>query len=87
MHLLRKVRELLLSLQTDRRERHRNHAEQYGHTGDHAGPDADALDGQVAVFLVMAVAAAEVAVGLGIILAIFRHKETTDVDEINLLKW
>jgi NADH-quinone oxidoreductase subunit K len=47
----------------------------------------ESLDGQVAVFLVMAVAAAEVAVGLGIILSIFRHKETTDVDEINLLKW
>jgi NADH-quinone oxidoreductase subunit K len=47
----------------------------------------NSLDGQVAVFLVMAVAAAEVAVGLGIILSIFRHKETIDVDEINLLKW
>jgi NADH-quinone oxidoreductase subunit K len=47
----------------------------------------NSLDGQVAVFLVMAVAAAEVAVGLGIIVSIFRHKETTDVDEINLLKW
>jgi NADH-quinone oxidoreductase subunit K len=47
----------------------------------------NSLDGQVAVFLVMAVAAAEVAVGLAIILSIFRHKETTDVDEINLLKW
>jgi NADH-quinone oxidoreductase subunit K len=47
----------------------------------------NSLDGQVVVFLVMAVAAAEVAVGLGIILSIFRHKETTDVDEINLLKW
>jgi len=47
----------------------------------------NSLDGQVAVFLVMAVAAAEVAVGLGIIVSVFRHKETTDVDEINLLKW
>lgn len=48
---------------------------------------ANSLDGQVAVFLVMSVAAAEVAVGLGIIVSVFRHKETTDVDEINLLKW
>jgi NADH-quinone oxidoreductase subunit K len=47
----------------------------------------NSFDGQVAVFLVMAVAAAEVAVGLGIIVSVFRHKETTDVDEINLLKW
>ena len=47
----------------------------------------NSLDGQVAVFLVMAVAAAEVAVGLAIILSVFRHKETTDVDEVNLLKW
>ena len=47
----------------------------------------NSLDGQVAVFLVMAVAAAEVAVGLGIIVAVFRHTQTTDVDEVNLLKW
>ena len=38
------------------------------------------LDGQVFVFMVMAVAAAEVAVGLAIIVSLFRHKETTDVD-------
>jgi NADH-quinone oxidoreductase subunit K len=45
------------------------------------------LDGQVFVLLVMAVAAAEVAVGLAIVVALFRHKETTDVDRWNLLKW
>jgi NADH-quinone oxidoreductase subunit K len=45
------------------------------------------IDGQVFVLLVMAVAAAEVAVGLAIIVSLFRHKETTDVDEIDLLKW
>ncbi len=45
------------------------------------------VDGQVFVLLVMAVAAAEVAVGLAIIVALYRHKETTDVDEMNLLKW
>ena len=45
------------------------------------------LDGQVFVLFVMAVAAAEVAVGLAIVIALFRHKETTDVDKWNLLKW
>jgi NADH-quinone oxidoreductase subunit K len=44
------------------------------------------VDGQVFVLLVMAVAAAEVAVGLAIVVALYRHKETTDVDEMNLLK-
>ncbi len=38
------------------------------------------------VLLVMAVAAAEVAVGLAIVVAYYRHKETTDVDEMDLLK-
>jgi NADH-quinone oxidoreductase subunit K len=45
-----------------------------------------ALDGQVFVFFVMTVAAAEAAVGLAIIIAIFRHKESVDVDDVNLLK-
>lgn len=45
------------------------------------------LDGQVFVFFVMIVAAAEVAVGLALIVAIFRLKETVNVDEINLMKW
>ena len=44
-------------------------------------------DGQVFVFFVMAVAAAEVAVGLAIIIAVFRNKVTVDVAEVNLLKW
>jgi NADH-quinone oxidoreductase subunit K len=43
--------------------------------------------GQVFVLLVMAVAAAEVAVGLALIVAYTRHKDTTDVDEMDLLKW
>ena len=47
----------------------------------------NSLDGQVFVFLVMTVAAVEVAVGLAIVVSIFRLKETTDVDEINLMKW
>jgi NADH-quinone oxidoreductase subunit K len=45
------------------------------------------LDGQVVVLLVMTVAAAEAAVGLAIIISIFRTKGTINVDEINLLKW
>jgi NADH-quinone oxidoreductase subunit K len=47
----------------------------------------DNVDGQVFVLLVMAVAAAEVAVGLAIVVALYRHKETADVDEINTLRW
>jgi len=45
------------------------------------------FSGQVFIFLVMAVAAAEVAVGLAIIVAIFRKKETVNVDDINIMKW
>jgi NADH-quinone oxidoreductase subunit K len=48
----------------------------------HGGPD-----GQIVVFFAIAVAAAEAAVGLGIVIALFRLRETTDVDEVNLLKW
>ncbi len=44
------------------------------------------VDGQVFVFFVMTVAAAEVAVGLAIIVNMFRLRETVFVDEINLLK-
>lgn len=50
-------------------------ARQYGH-----------LDGQVLVFFVITVAAAEVAVGLALIVAIFRTKRSINIDEINLLK-
>ncbi|MGH7599348.1 MAG: NADH-quinone oxidoreductase subunit NuoK [bacterium] len=45
------------------------------------------LEGQIFVFFVMVVAAAEVAIGLALIVAIFRVKETVFVDEINLMKW
>jgi NADH-quinone oxidoreductase subunit K len=44
------------------------------------------LTGQVFVFFVMTVAAAEAAVGLAIILAIFRHRQSVDLGTINLLK-
>ena len=46
----------------------------------------NSVDGQVFVFLVMTLAAAEVAVGLAIIVALFRNKQTVNVDEINLMK-
>jgi len=46
-----------------------------------------AMDGQIIVFFVMTVAAAEAAVGLAIIISMFRGRETTNVDELNLLRW
>ncbi|NIM98262.1 MAG: NADH-quinone oxidoreductase subunit NuoK [candidate division Zixibacteria bacterium] len=45
------------------------------------------LDGQVIVFLVMTVAAAEAAVGLAIIICLFRNKKSVNVDDYNLMKW
>ena len=47
----------------------------------------DSLRGQVFAFFVIAAAAAEVAVGLAITVAIVRWQETIDVDDINLMKW
>jgi NADH-quinone oxidoreductase subunit K len=44
------------------------------------------LSGQIFVFFVMVVAAAEAAVGLAIIIAVFRSRETLNVDQINLMK-
>lgn len=44
------------------------------------------MDGHVFVFLIMAVAAAEAAVGLAIIIAIFRNRETINADKFNLLR-
>jgi NADH-quinone oxidoreductase subunit K len=43
--------------------------------------------GQVFAIFVIAVAVAEAAVGLGILLALFRNRETVQVDEVDLLKW
>ncbi len=45
------------------------------------------IDGQLFVFFVMTVAAAEVAVGLAIIVALFKNRETVNIDEINIMKW
>jgi NADH-quinone oxidoreductase subunit K len=44
------------------------------------------VDGQVLVFFVITVAAAEVAVGLALLVTIFRTRQTTDVDEVSTLK-
>ena len=46
----------------------------------------NSVDGQVFVFLVMTLAAAEVAVGLAIIVSLFRNKQTINIDEINILR-
>ena len=43
--------------------------------------------GQMLVFFVMAVAAAEAAVGLAIVIALFRNKQTVHINEINIMKW
>lgn len=45
------------------------------------------ITGQALVFFVMAVAAAEAAVGLAIVIALFRNRATVNIDEINILKW
>jgi NADH-quinone oxidoreductase subunit K len=45
------------------------------------------IDGQVIVFFVITVAAAEAAVGLGIIISMFRNRATVNADELNLLRW
>lgn len=45
------------------------------------------INGQMYVIFVMAVAAAEVAIGLGIIVNLFRQKETINIDEVNLMKY
>jgi NADH-quinone oxidoreductase subunit K len=47
----------------------------------------DHVTGQVFALFVIAVAAAEAAIGLGIILAFYRNKETVNVDEIRLMRW
>jgi NADH-quinone oxidoreductase subunit K len=47
--------------------------------GDHTG--------QIIVFFVMAVAAAEAAIGLALFIAVYRHRRTIDVNRINLMRW
>jgi NADH-quinone oxidoreductase subunit K len=49
-------------------------------------PDA-AITGQVIVLFVIAVAAAEAAVGLALFIAVYRSRKTIDVDRLNLMRW
>jgi NADH-quinone oxidoreductase subunit K len=45
------------------------------------------LDGQVFVFFIMTVAAAEAAVGLALMIAFYKNRESIDVEDLNLMKW
>ena len=45
------------------------------------------LDGQVFVLFIMTVAAAEAAVGLALMIAFYKNKESIDVDDVNMMKW
>jgi NADH-quinone oxidoreductase subunit K len=45
------------------------------------------LDGQIFVFFIMTVAAAEAAVGLALMISFFNNRESIDVDDLNLMKW
>ena len=49
--------------------------------------ESQSMIGQLFVFFVMTVAAAEAAVGLAIVIALFRRRRTTDVDDANLMRW
>lgn len=50
-------------------------------------PDASAVHGQVFALFVIAIAAAEVGVGLAIVLNMFRNRATVDVDDADLMRW
>jgi len=52
-----------------------------------AGAGGASLDGQVFVLTVIAVAAAEVAVGLGIVISMFRNRDSVNIDDVSLLRW
>ena len=47
----------------------------------------DRLDGQVFVLMVIAVAASEVAVGLGILISMFRNRDSVNLEDVSLLRW
>ncbi len=52
-----------------------------------AGATVSALNGQVFVLMAIVVATAEVAVGLGIVISLFRNRDSMNVEEVSLLKW
>ncbi len=49
--------------------------------------DLGKIDGQVFVFFIMTVAAAEAAVGLALMIAFYKNRESIDVEDVNLMKW
>ncbi len=49
--------------------------------------EAPALDGQIFVLMVITVAAAEVAVGLGIVISMVRNRDSVNLEEVSLLRW
>ncbi len=51
------------------------------------GEQHQSLDGQVFAIFVITIAVAEAAVGLGIVIALFRNKETINIDEVDQMKW
>ncbi len=59
----------------------------YARMAAETGGIAAALDGQVLVLLVLAVAAAEAAVGLALFIAVYRNRREIDVNRLNLMRW
>jgi NADH-quinone oxidoreductase subunit K len=55
--------------------------------GERTGELASALNGQILVLFVLAVAAAEAAVGLALFIAVYRDKRTIDINRLNLMRW
>lgn len=55
--------------------------------GERTGDLAAALDGQILVLFVIAVAAAEAAVGLALFIAVYRNRQTIDINRLNLMRW
>jgi NADH-quinone oxidoreductase subunit K len=51
------------------------------------GPDGRAYDGQIFVLMVITVAAAEVAEGLGIVISMFRNRDSVNIEDVSLLRW
>ncbi len=49
--------------------------------------DGSALDGQIFVLMVITVAAAEVAVGLGIVISMVRNRDSLNIEDVSLLRW
>ncbi len=52
-----------------------------------AGADGSALDGQIFVLMVISVAAAELAVGLGMVIALVRNRDSMNIEDVSVLKW